>query len=46
MRDQAGDTDSIQERVADRVETPRLEREINGHGLLAFFDFLSSRTLR
>jgi hypothetical protein len=42
VRDQAGDADSIQERVADRVKSPCLEREINDH----VFDFQISRTSR
>jgi hypothetical protein len=46
MCGQASGADSIQERVADRVESPRLEREIRDRLLLPFFDFLISRTLR
>jgi hypothetical protein len=42
VRDQAGDADSIQERVADRVKSPRLEREINDH----VFGFQISSTSR
>jgi hypothetical protein len=46
MRDQAGDADSIQERVADRVEAPGLEREINGHFGFQFVGFRINCTLR